>query len=723
MKKITFALLSLLFSTSLFAVDNILLDFELGTVPSTVSSWLNYSNAGTSASTWSIANPQTDAVNSTLNCYKITKQSGDPYWTGLEVNLVSPIIITSTNQYLHVLVYKNTTSRIALTYTPAGGTQSPDAWLSNSTTGAWIDYVLNIPTGTSLKTFAIKIADDPGNYYFDQIMLSDNPASISRTPVTIDPAIQSQIIEGWGASLCWWANIMGGFSDSKIKTICDWITDPVNGLNMNIFRFNIGGGDDPTHNHMRTDGGAMPGYKASLAAPYDWTQDANQRKILQQLIASRVAKTGVNDIQLVGFSNSPPYWMTRSGCSAGSVEGNVTNLRSDMFDEFADYLTEVAKYYHDNLGISFNYLEPFNEPDGAWWKAYGNQEGCYFSDNDQMVMIRALYTKLSAKNMLSYCQITANDANQIDNGYNSVMAYKNAGDILAKMALISVHTYGGSKRAELALFAKGNGKKLWQSESGPIGISGTNEHNIMVMSDRIITDMRDLKCSAWNDWQIGGDGGATNNPWALIVSTYSNNLNPISKGIAFYIRAQYSRYLKAGYTLINNSADNVLTAISPDATELVIVISNQATYTQKYSFDLSKFSNLGKVQQIRTRVQESLGIKNSVTLFNITGNSFTYDALSESVTTFVVPINQAPAAVNEVEKNLGDMYYSNGVIHTNFTNDQPINISIYNTIGQLIKNYGKVSFCGIQPVYLKSGFYIVSTKIGNKTISRKIEVY
>jgi hypothetical protein len=72
---------------------------------------------------------------------------------------------------------------------------------------------------------------------------------------------------------------MGGYSDSKIKTICDWITDPNTGLNMNIFRFNIGGGDDPTHNHMRGDGGNMPGYKASATAPYDWTQDANQRKI------------------------------------------------------------------------------------------------------------------------------------------------------------------------------------------------------------------------------------------------------------------------------------------------------------------------------------------------------------------------------------------------------------------------------------------------------------
>lgn len=722
MRKALFSIFYFLISIPLFATNSVILDFESSTVPPSVSSWLNYSNLGTAASVWSAPNPApNDPVNSTANCYQITKQPNDPYWTGLEVNLTTPITITSTNQYLHVLVFKNSTSRIALTYTPVGGTQSADAWVSNSTTGSWIDYVLSIPVGTSLKTFAIKIADDPGVYYFDQIMLSDNPASLTKTPLSIDPTIKSQVIEGWGASLCWWANIMGGYSASKVKTICDWITDPVNGLNMNIFRFNIGGGDDPTHNHMRTDGGAMPGYKASLTAPYDWTQDANQRNILQQLIASRIAKTGVNDIQIIGFSNSPPYWMTVSGCSAGNTADNSTNLRSDMFGEFADYLTEVVKHYHDSLGITFNYIEPFNEPD-VNWKAFGNQEGCYISNTDQLAIIRNLYTKLSDKNMLSYCQITANDANNIDNCYNTLGVYNSAGDILSKFGLVSVHTYGGNNRQLLASWAKTNNKKLWQSESGPIWVGGTNEHQMMVMSDRIITDIRDMKSTVWCDWQIGGDG-ATNNPWALIVSTYSNNLNPITKGIGFYIRSQFSRYLKPGYTIIDNNLSNVLTALSPDEKSLVIVVSNQNTYVQKYSIDLSKFSNFGKVQEIRTFAQGSLSVFNYLTQFNIAGNSFDFDASSESVTTFVVPINQTPQAITDVKNDIGNFYYSTGVLYTNFQTSKSLNISIYNSLGQMVTRLNQVPPMGNMPLNLKSGFYILNLKIGNEIFSRKIQVF
>jgi len=723
MKQSFLIVLFALITFPLFAVDTVLLNFESATVPSTVSSWQNYSKSGTAASTWSIANPKSDALNSTANCYKIVKKSEDPYWTGLEITLASAITITSANQYLHVFAYKNTTSRIALTYTPEGGNQSSDVWQISNTTGSWIDYVLTIPVGTKFKTLAIKIADDPGTYYFDQIVLSDVGTSLSRTDITIDPTLKSQVIEGWGASLCWWANIMGGFSDAKIKTICDWITDPVNGMNMNIFRFNIGGGDNPAHNHMRTDGGDMPGYKASLTAEYDWSQDANQRKIMQQLIASRIAKAGVNDIQIVAFSNSPPYWMTRSDCSAGSVEGNVGNLKSDMFDDFADYLTEVTRYYHDNLGITFNYIEPFNEPDGGWWKALGGQEGCYFSNADQITMIRELYSKLEAKDMISYSRITANDANNLDNGYNSLLTYQSAGDIISKIDLVSVHTYGGNNRALLANWSKNNQKKLWQSESGPISVGGTNEHQIMVMSDRLITDLRDMKCTVWCDWQIGGTGSPTNNPWGLIIGEFNDPFDPITRNINFYIRAQFSRYLKSGYTIINSSIGNSISAISPDEKELVLVLSNQENYTRKYSVNLSKFSNFGKVNQVRTRVQESLGVKNSLTTFNLSGNSFTYDALPESVTTFVIPVNQTSTSVSEVENKDGNIYYSGGILHSDFPGERSVSVTVYNSVGQLIKSNCQVPAQGVYHLNLQNGIYILSTRVGSRKINSKILVF
>jgi len=723
MKNIALTFFIIIVSYKLSAASTVILNFETGTVPATISSWTNYTIAGSSASTWSYPNPQTDAINNTLKCYKISKVAADPYWAGLKFDLATPIKITAANRYLHVLVYKTTKSRIALTYTPTIGSQSADDWQPNSLQVGWYDYVLSIPVDSTIKTFSVKIADDAGDYYLDEISLSDSPVSLSRWPVTIDPTIKNQVLEGWGVSLCWWANLEGGrCTDAQLKQFCDYLTDPVNGLNMNIFRYNIGGGDDPTHTHLPVSS-AVPGFKDSQTSAYNWTRDANQRRVALQLIASRTATAGVNDIQWVAFSNSPPYWMTNSGCVGGSLSTNAwsTNLKSTMYVEFADYLTEVVKYYHDNFGITFQYLEPFNEPDGWWWHALSpKQEGCYFDRNDQVTMIRQLYAKLQVKNMLSYCQITSNDENSMGNYITTLNNYKNAGDILPKIPLFAVHSYRGNQanRISIANSAKTYNKKLWQSETGGPDDGDTNtsyKHNIMTLSDRLVNDLRDLKCTAWCDWQAGSAIGGTNGGiWSLI--------DGMNRGAHYYIRSQYTRYLKAGYTMIYNDDSNVLTAVSPDEKELVIVVSNQPAFTKKYLFDLSKFSNIGKGKIIISRADPVLQFYGFSKTQTITDNTFTYDAVSESVATFVVPINQELSSIYKIDEDLGTMYYSNGILFTNFINNEPKSVYVYNSVGQMIKSFLKVPAQANIKLYLDKGFYIFKAKVDNKIISLKTVV-
>ena len=486
------------------------------------------------------------------------------------------------------------------------------------------------------------------------LLLAGSLQPVTGQTVLVDPAIKYQIVDGWGGSLCWWANIMGGYSDIDVLKICDWVTDP-KGLNMNIFRFNIGGGDAPDHNHMRGDGGNMPGYKASALSPYDWTQDANQRKIAQQLIKSRIKYTGVNDIIFEAFSNSPPYWMTKSGCSAGSVEGNVANLKSDMFDDFADYLTDVTKYYHDTLGITFSTLEPFNEPFSTWWKAMGGQEGCYFGQADQEKMIRELYNKLQIKNMLGYCNITSMDANTLDECYNGITAYKTANDILPKLTKLNGHSYFGSdnSRKNLATFALANNFRLWQSESGPLNMGGTNEELILQIAARIVKDMKEMKPEAWIDWQIAGDQSPV---WALIVGNYSDITHPVSKADSYYIRSQFSRFIKPGYTIIDCKDPNTLAAISPDKTELVLVICNETSATVNHSYNLEAFQTAGPaIQRYRSgKVNDSYYERLAKINVTLSSKVLDYTAPKYSVTTFVIPVQVSTTGIGE-----GKYYFKN----------------------------------------------------------------
>jgi O-glycosyl hydrolase len=441
----------------------------------------------------------------------------------------------------------------------------------------------------------------------------------AATSVVVDPATRYQTFKGWGASLCWWANMAGGWSEAKIDTLCGWITSP-DELNMNVFRYNIGGGDNPTHHHLRTDGGAVPGFKASASAPYDWSQDANQRKILQRLVAMRT------DAILQAFSNSPPWWMTKSGCASGNTDGSDNLLDTD-YTAFADYLTEVVRHYHDSLKIDFQSLEPFNEPFSSWWKALGTQEGCAFDQADQNKLVPLLYAQLQSKNMLSYTRIAAMDGNSIDQTLSGANGYSSAG-IAGKIGQIQTHTYGGSQRAQLHDWSVANKVELWQSESG---VGGSNTvANGLVMAARIITDLRDLKPVVWCDWQIA----TANDPvWGLVPADYAKQT--MTRSLTYYVRMQCSRFIGPGYTMIATDQSNTVAAVDPDSSRLVLVLCNQDSLATPYSIDLTRFKSVGPPVLYRTSSTENCS---KVAGPALKSGLLQYSAPAISLSTFVFPL-------------------------------------------------------------------------------------
>ena len=88
--------------------------------------------------------------------------------------------------------------------------------------------------------------------------------------------IVAQTFRGWGMSLAWEANdLCGGahqparITDPAIQShYMDLLFgDPATGLTLGftIARYNIGGGDDPSHHHMRPDA-QMEGFEAAAGA-------------------------------------------------------------------------------------------------------------------------------------------------------------------------------------------------------------------------------------------------------------------------------------------------------------------------------------------------------------------------------------------------------------------------------------------------------------------------
>jgi len=461
------------------------------------------------------------------------------------------------------------------------------------------------------------------NVAVDGVNTHSGTKANSETIVMVDPVTRHQRIEGWGASLAWWASVVGGWPDQQVDEICDWIT-ATDGLNMNIFRFNIGGGDAPGHDHMRKDGGAMPGYRATADGPYDWDADANQRSILLKLKARRP------DALFEAFSNSPPWWMTKSGCAAGSTDGS-NNLREDCYDDFADYLTEVVRDYKEKHGVIFRTLAPMNEPDADWWKAMGNQEGCHFTVDKQVQILDETYRHLHRKGLLPATRLSAMDANNIDqclaalNGYIALKATPHIGQI-------NTHSYFGSKRQELAALARELQRPLWQSETGPLHVKETGLANHLVIAQRIITDLRELKPTAWLDWQII----AQDDPqWGLISANYQTKTYRKSK--SFFIRSQFTRFIQPGFTILETSEKNSIAAISPDNKRLVVILCHAGDKVLPTAIDLSRFREIrGPASVYQTTAELDCAAVDPVTVEN---KRLSLTLPAASVTTLIINLD------------------------------------------------------------------------------------
>jgi len=444
-------------------------------------------------------------------------------------------------------------------------------------------------------------------------------AAPGATLVKLNPALRRQKFEGWGTSLCWWARNVGGWAPDKRNALVDLVADPVKGLGYNVFRYNIGGGENPAHTHMETFRD-MPGFEKEDGT-FDWTADANQRAVLL-----RLAERG-SGVIVEAFSNSPPYWMTTSGCASGNTDGS-NNLKANSYAAFADYLVQVVKHYQDAFGITFRTLEPLNEPNASWWKANGGQEGCHFSPANQQTIIQAVSAALQASGVTGV-QVSASDENSMDDAYNNLRAFDaKTSDALGQF---NVHSYAGGKRAELRALATSKGKRLWQSESGPLSVTLADDLDAaLFMAGRIITDLKELEPEAWVDWQVADPG----RNWASFAVNNSQQTFTLLK--RFYMHAGFSRYIRPGATFIRVDAADLVAAEAADDSQLTLVVRNgDAAAAKTYTFDLTAIPSVGTTVDVhRTSRTEDLA---TLTALPIVSYAFTATMPPNSVTTLVIP--------------------------------------------------------------------------------------
>lgn len=465
----------------------------------------------------------------------------------------------------------------------------------------------------------------------------------AATEVTIDPGTQFQTLEGWGTTLAWWADAIGNWTDeTKKNEILDLVFSPTNGLGLNIARYNIGGSENPEHEHMRP-GGEVPGFQV-VPGVYDWSADAGQRAVLKGAI-----DRGVNITE--AFSNSPPYWMTYSKCTAGSVNGLSNNLYDDSYDAFADYLTEVVKHFRDFWGVNFRTVSPINEP---WtptaWKAGGIQEGCHYDVSKQSQIMASLKKKLVEKGLQT--KVSGPEENFIDWNVSHYNQYDQSGrDAIAQL---NVHSYNGTERAQAKALAFKENKKLWMSEVS-WGGDGSGSHEDMTaafnIANGVMMDMKWMQPEAWVHWQIVEN--EVNSDWGLIHANFEGTPG-YSTTKSYYAFANFTKFIRPGYKFIGGfDNDNVLAAYDEASRKVVFVVKNGGDSAIDYTYNLSKFTSIGSTAKVyRTSPTENLVQLADKSI----SNKMLVDTLpAKSITTYVIE-NAYPSnsrVLNDIEVGTG----------------------------------------------------------------------
>lgn len=418
--------------------------------------------------------------------------------------------------------------------------------------------------------------------------------------------------QGWGTSLCWWANRLG-YSDELAGQAAELFFGE-DGLRFNIMRYNIGGGDDPTHNHITRTDSEVPGWmvfdETTGEFVYDYDADYNQLNVLDKAV-----KAAGDDAYVEVFSNSPPYFMTESGCSSGNVDANENNLKEEYYAEFADYLAHVAEYINNDLGIKVSSVSPMNEPNTNYWGANSNkQEGCHFDPGEAQSQIIVETAKAFEKYGLNDVEIIGSDETEPQKQVEAYNAYSD--EAKAVIDRISTHTYSENGINTLGSLAKSEGFNLWMSEVDGSGVAGVNAGQMgsaLWIAKKIIGDINGLSPSAWVMWQmidnhISSEGyngkkdsgmvDVSGGFWGVAVADHDSEKIILTQ--KYYAIGQFTRYIRPGATIIHCNED-VIAAYDSEKEELVIVAVNAIAKDKNYYFDLSQFGSLGdSVQQIRT---------------------------------------------------------------------------------------------------------------------------
>lgn len=442
----------------------------------------------------------------------------------------------------------------------------------------------------------------------------DEPTTSVEKTVSIDASQTFQAIAGFGASDCWTTAYVGKHWTASRDKISELLFSSEieggkpKGIGLSMWRVNLGGGSAAQGDASGIEDKSRRAESyLTDALTLDWTRCEGQRYFLD-----RARQFGCPSVVL--FSNTPPVQYTYNG-KGFSDRGGLSNLKSDCYDDFAAYMTNVAQHYISQ-GYPITHISPVNEPQHNW---ESGQEGSGWTNDEVATLARQLDRALTSRNLTTdillgesgdweYLYKTKNDSHRskVIEAFFTPGSSAYVGDLPHVKKLICGHSYwtdgtwDGMRnvRQQVAQAASQYDLDVWQSEWSMLGdgysttefpgYDAASEMDIALYMSKVIhNDLTVAGVSSWSYWtSLDMPRWGHKNRFLLISLLPAGGADGDIEQEGTYqptptlwVLGNYSRFIRPGYRRIaldlNESRSFFGSAwISPEGDKIVAVYSN-----------------------------------------------------------------------------------------------------------------------------------------------------
>lgn len=463
--------------------------------------------------------------------------------------------------------------------------------------------------------------EQPGGDATDEVTSPTPNFSLSSMSVSVNPDQTTLEMEGFGASDCWLPSQIGQYWSGSRQQLARWLfskniskSGEPEGIGLSMWRVNLGAGSKEQGDESKISANNRAEAYLTSAGVYNWDACVGQQYFMQQAKNCGVEK-------FILFSNSPLVQFTKNG-KAFSESGGDANLKDDCYDDYAEYMAEVAEHFV-NEGYNVSHISPVNEPQNNWGadsEGNASQEGSGWSnaqiakltrDLDKSLEARGLSTMISIAEAASweYLYSVSNSSSSRASTINAFFDPSSnvyVGDLKHVGNLICGHSYWTfdnwtdmrSVREKVKKAADAKGLRVWQTEwsmldKEPSELGGSydevSEFDIAQYMSRIIhNDITVAGCTSWSYWtSMSVERWGQKNRFELIKTTpaggnYSDDFTAEGSVEAtdnLWVLGNYSLFVRPGYKLcnieMNETKDFFGSAyIAPDKSRLVLVFTN-----------------------------------------------------------------------------------------------------------------------------------------------------